>query len=77
MTSVWRGAFGARNLSPAQIAYWENVFQRMMSAPEWQKEIENTYGVSEFMGSAKTRNYMELDHAQERAFLVELGLIKK
>lgn len=76
-TSVWRGAFGARGLSPAQTSYWETVFQRMMAASEWQKEIENTHGVSEFMGSARTRKFMEQDHAQERAFLTELGLIKK
>jgi putative tricarboxylic transport membrane protein len=75
-TSVWRGAFGAKGLSAAQIAYWENVFQRMMAASEWQKETESTYGVSEFMGSARTRKFMEQDHAQERAFLAELGLIK-
>ena len=72
VTSVWRGAFGSRNLGPAQVAYWENVFQRMMAAPEWQKEIENSYGVSEFMGSARTRKFMEQDHAAERAFLTEL-----
>lgn len=77
VTAVWRGAFGPKGLSAAQIAYWENIFQRMMSSPEWQKEIESTFGVSEFMGSAKTRKFMEQDHAQERAFLTELGLIKK
>ena len=77
VTSVWRGAFGSRNLTPAQIAYWEQVFQRMIASPEWQKEIESTYGVSEFMGSAKTRKFMEQDHASERAFLMELGLIRK
>lgn len=77
VVSVWRGAFGAKGLSAAQLAYWENVFQRMMASAEWQKEIENTYGVSEFMGSAKTRKYMEQDHAAERAFLLDLGLIKK
>ena len=77
VTSVWRGAFSPKGLSSTQIAYWENVFQRMMSSPEWQKEIESTFGVSEFMGSAKTRKFMEQDHAQERAFLQDLGLIKK
>ncbi len=77
VTSVWRGAFGPKGLTAAQIAYWENIFQRMMASPEWQKEIESTYGFSEFMGSARTRKFMEHDYAQERAFLTELGLIKK
>lgn len=77
VTSVWRGAFLPKGVTAAQIAYWENIFQRMLSAPEWRKEIESTFGVSEFMGSAKTRKFMEQDHANERAFLTELGLIKK
>lgn len=77
VVSVWRGAFGAKGLSAPQLAYWENVFQRMMASAEWQKEIESTHGVSEFMGSARTRKYMEQDHAAERAFLLDLGLIKK
>ncbi len=77
VTSVWRGAFGPKGMSAAQITYWETVFQRMMNSPQWQKEIESTYGVSEFKGSAWTRKYMDQDYALERAFLVDLGLIKK
>lgn len=77
VVSVWRGAFGAKNLAPAQLAYWESVFQRLMATPEWQKEIESAYGVSEFMDSVKTRQFMERDHAAEKAFLSDLGLVKK
>lgn len=77
VVSVWRGAFGPKGLSPAQVDYWEGIFQRLMATPEWQKEIESAYGVSQFMGSAKTRQFMERDHAAEKAFLTELGLVKK
>lgn len=77
VVSVWRGAFGAKGLAPAQLAYWEAVFQRLMATPEWQKEIESAHGVSEFMGSAMTRKFMERDYAAEKAFLTELGLAKK
>jgi len=77
VVSVWRGAFGAKGLTPAQVAYWEDIFQRLMATPEWQKEVESAHGVSAFMGSAKTREFMERDHASEKAFLSELGLAKK
>jgi len=77
VVSVWRGAFGARNLTPAQVAYWEGVFQRLITSAEWQGYVESVYAVSEFMTSAKLREYAERDHAAERAFLTELGLLKK
>jgi putative tricarboxylic transport membrane protein len=77
VVSVWRGAFGAKALTPAQLAYWEDVFQRLMATPEWQKEIESAHGVSAFIGSVKTRQFMERDYAAEKAFLTELGLAKK
>jgi putative tricarboxylic transport membrane protein len=77
VVSVWRGAFGPKGLTPAQLTYWEDVFQRLMATPEWQKEIDSAYGVSAFMGSAKTRQFMERDYAAEKAFLSELGLAKK
>jgi putative tricarboxylic transport membrane protein len=77
VVSVWRGAFGAKGLSPAQLAFWEDVFKRLMSTPEWQKEVEGAHAVSQFMGSARTRAFIERDYAAERAFLVDLGLAKK
>ncbi|MES2561295.1 MAG: hypothetical protein V4637_01065, partial [Pseudomonadota bacterium] len=71
------GAFGAKGLTPAQVSYWEGIFQKLMATPEWRQEIESAYGVSEFIGSAKTRQYMEREHAAEKAFLTDLGLVKR
>ena len=77
VVSTWRGAYGARNLTPAQVAYWEGIFQRLIASAEWQGYVESIHAVSEFMTSAKLREYAERDHAAEKAFLTELGLIKK
>ena len=76
VVSVWRGAFGPKGMTAPQLAFWESVFQRLMATPEWKHEVESTYAVSEFMGSAATRKFMERDHAQEKAFLTELGRVK-
>ena len=74
--SVWRGVFGAKGLSPAQIAYWEATYQRLMATPEWQKEVETINALSAFVGSAKTRQLMERDYAMQKAILTDLGLAK-
>ena len=76
VVSVWRAAFGPKNMTAAQLSFWENVFQRLMATPEWKHEVESTYAISEFVGSAATRKFIERDHAQEKAFLTELGLVK-
>ena len=77
VVSVWRGAFGAKGLSPAQVAYWEGVFQRLIANAEWQAYVESVYAVSEFMTSAKLREFAARDYVAEKAFLTELGLAKK
>ena len=77
VVSNWRGIFGARRMTPAQIAFWENAMQKFMETPEWKAEMELLHGASEYMGSAKTRKFMEQDYAEIKAFLLELELIKK
>lgn len=76
VVSNWRCVVGPRNMSAPQIAYWEGAVQRMMNTPEWKKDAESTSAVSEFMGSAETRKYMESDYAQIKAFLADLDLAK-
>ena len=76
VVSVWRAAFGPKNMTAPQVAFWESVFQRLMATPEWKQEVDSTYAVSEFGGSAALRKFMANDYAQERAFLTELGLVK-
>jgi putative tricarboxylic transport membrane protein len=74
--SVWRGVFGARGLSPAQVAFWEGVYQRLMATPEWQKEVDTVHALTSFAGSAKTREFIERDYAAQKAILTDLGLAR-
>ena len=77
VVSNWRGIFGPRRITPAQVAYWESAMQRFMETPEWKAEMALLHGTSEYMGSAKTRKFMEQDYAEIKAFLADLDLIKK
>ena len=77
VVSNWRGVFGPRGMSAAQAAYWENIFQRLMETPDWKAEMVTLNGLSEFMGAARLKKYMEEDYAEVKAFLVELELAKK
>jgi putative tricarboxylic transport membrane protein len=77
VVSNWRGVFGSRNLGAAQVAYWENTFARLTETPEWKAEMVTLNGLSEFMGAARLKKYMEEDYAEIKAFLVDLELAKK
>ena len=74
VVSNWRSVVGPKNMTPPQIAYWESAIQRAMQTPEWKKDVDSINAVSEFMGSADFRKYMDADYAQLKAFLTELDL---
>jgi putative tricarboxylic transport membrane protein len=72
----WRPIIGAKGLAPAQIAYWENVFARVVASEEWKNEVERSGGVHHFMGSRELSAYFDAQYAQFRIVLTELGLAK-
>lgn len=77
VVSNWRGVFGPRGMTPAQVAYWESSFQHLTETPDWKTEMVTLNGLAEFMGAARLKKYMEEDYAEIKAFLVELELAKK
>jgi putative tricarboxylic transport membrane protein len=76
IVSNWRAMVGPRGMTPQQVAYWEQAFQRFVQSDEWKKELEVNFWTSEYMRSAETRKYLEQDNVQVKAFLAELGLAK-
>ena len=48
-----------------------------METPDWKADMALLHGTSEYMGSARTRKFMEQDYAETKSFLAELELIKK
>lgn len=76
VVSNWRCIVGPKNMGANEVAYWESAVQRMMSAAEWQKDVERTSAVSEYQGGAATRKFMESDYASIKAFLADLELAK-
>jgi len=77
VVSNWRAMFGPKNMTPAQVAFWEAAYQKLVETAEWKNEMTNLNGVSEFMPAAKFKKFMDEDYAEVRAFLLELELAKK
>jgi putative tricarboxylic transport membrane protein len=76
VVSNWRGVFGPRGMSAAQVAYWENIFQRTVETADWKNEMVVLNGLAEFMSAAQLKRYMETDYADIKAFLAAIDLVK-
>jgi len=72
----WRPVIGAKGWSPAQIAYWEGLFAKMVSTDEWKGEVARSGGVPHFMGSRELSAYFETEYTRFRTILTDLGLAK-
>ena len=72
----WRAIMGPKSLSPAQIAYWENVLRKATEVPEWKTDLERNYWSDDFVPSAQFAKDLDKDYAAMKAVLTELGLAK-
>lgn len=74
--SNWRGIMGPKGLTPTQVAYWENIFAKLVQTEEWKRDLEANLWVNEYLSSQDTRNYWRAQYDELKAILVELGLAK-
>ena len=72
----WRVFIGPKAMTAGQLAFWEDVFRRMMDAEDWKNELEANFWAANFQGSAETRRFLARDHEDAKAFLAELGLAR-
>ena len=42
VVSNWRGIVGPKDMTAAQIAYWDDVFAKTVATAEWKQELERT-----------------------------------
>ncbi len=73
----WRAMFGAKGITPAQVAYWENIYARLVESPEWKAEMELRSGITQFVRAAPMKQRMEAEYPVIRSLLVDLELAKK
>ena len=72
----WRSIMGPRDLTPAQIAYWEGVLRKVTETKEWKEDLEKNYWSDDFVGSAQFRKDLAKDYADMKSVLVDIGLAR-
>ena len=72
----WRPIIGSKGLSPAQIAYWEGVFAKLVSTDEWRSEVARSGGVAHFLNSRELGTFFDSEYARYKVVLTDVGLAK-
>lgn len=71
----WRGFIGPKDLTPAQVAFWDQAFAKAIQAEEWKQDLEKNAWAEDFMGSAETRKHLDREHEVMTRMLTELGVV--
>jgi len=74
---AWRGADGARGLSPEQIAFWDAVLAAAVKSDVWQHLSAQHHWSALYRNSAELADFLPRERAAMRATLHELGLLSK
>jgi putative tricarboxylic transport membrane protein len=72
----WRPVIGPKGLSAAQVAFWEEVFDKVTRSDEWKGDLARSGSVNHYMNSRELAAYFDAQYTQFKAILTELGLAK-
>ncbi len=74
--STWRGIFGAKDITPAQIAFWDDALAKAFQGEEWKAWMTKNDVTAPPLRGAELFKYLENQYTHTRGVLVELGLAK-
>ena len=69
----WKGVMAPKGITPAQIAYWEDVMRKTAQSSEIQQYAEQNLWLVEFKGAAETRKWLD-DEAFHRSVVARIPL---
>jgi putative tricarboxylic transport membrane protein len=72
----WRAIVGPRDLTDAQVAYWDNVLRKATRVPEWQDGLRANHWTDEYLSGRAVQEHFKREYDDMKAVLVSLGLAK-
>jgi putative tricarboxylic transport membrane protein len=74
--SNWRAIFGAKGMTPAQAAFWDQALARLAASGEWSRELDGTNMAHLFLRGKDFAKYLDEEYAATKAVMSDLGLVK-
>jgi putative tricarboxylic transport membrane protein len=71
----WRGFVGPKGLTPAQLAFWDQAFAKMVQGEEWKQDVEQNAWTEDYMTAAGSLKHLDAEYALLKSLLSELGVI--
>lgn len=65
-----------KGTGPLQVAFWEDVFARVVRSEEFKKDLAANYWTADFMGPRDAADFMEQTYQSFRRALLEIGMAK-
>jgi putative tricarboxylic transport membrane protein len=72
----WTAIMGPKGMTPAQVAYWEDLLERTFKHASWQSMLDGDALEHDFRKSQPAREMLVKDYESERRMLTELGMAK-
>lgn len=76
VVSNWRGIFGARGLTQAQVAYWEEALENTIASEEWKRQMEASQLHTRYLRSGELADYLKAEYEATKLVMADLGLAK-
>jgi len=74
----FRGVFGPPEMPEAAVAYWADIFQKVVETDQWINDYLNTNGLtSKFISGAEFDTFLDSEAAKYEEILLEIGAISK
>jgi putative tricarboxylic transport membrane protein len=74
---AFRGFLAPKGITPAQIAFWDQAFEKVARNDEWKKVAEEFLWGSDFKNSAATRKFLDAEYELLSRMLADLGVVSK
>lgn len=74
--ATWRCVFGAKDISPAQITFWQDALTRAFQGEEWKAWMTKNDVTAPSLRGAELTKYLDAQYKHTHGVLLELGLAK-
>jgi putative tricarboxylic transport membrane protein len=73
----WKGVMAPKGITPAQIAFWEDVMRKTAQSDEIAQYAAKNLWLVEFKGAAETRKWLDDETVALKVIMTELGLVRQ
>jgi len=73
----WKAIMAPKGITPAQIAFWEEVMRKSAASDEIRQYAEQNQWLLEFKGAAETKKWLDEEYEALKVIMTELGLAKQ